>query len=132
MLKAVDKLTPNASKRKKRQPYTLEFIATIKAHLDVEKPLDAVVYACLTTCFYALARLGEFTVRTLGSFSPNTHITPQHLSYDQDCNGLKVTVLHLPRTKAAGNEGEDVYWASQEGETDPTKALAQHLRINQP
>ena len=95
MLKAADKLTPNASKRKKRQPYTPEFIATIKAHLDVEKPLDAAVYACLTTCFYASARLGEFTARTLESFSPNTHITLQHLSYDQDCNGLKVTVLHL-------------------------------------
>ena len=27
---------------------------------------------------------------------------------------------------------EDVYWASQEGDTDPTKALVQHLRINQP
>ena len=105
---------------------------TIKAHLDVEKPLDAAVYACLMTCFYVSARLGEFTARTLRSFSPNTHITLQHLSYDQDRNGLKVTVLHLPRTKAAGNKGEDVYWASQEGETDPTKALAQHLRINQP
>ena len=43
-----------------------------------------------------------------------------------------MTVLHIPRTKAAGNEGEDVYWASQEGVMDPTEALAQHLRVNQP
>ena len=56
----------------------------------------------------------------------------KHLSYDQDHNGLKVMVLHIPRTKAARNKGEDVYWASQEGVTDPTKALAQHLRVNQP
>ena len=132
ILRAADKLTPASSKRKKRQPYTPDFIATIKANLDLEKPLDAAIYACLTTCFYASARLGEFTARTLGSFSPSTHVTPQHLSYDQDRNGLKVTVLHLPRTKSAGSEGEDVYWASQEGDTDPTKALAQHLRINQP
>ena len=90
------------------------------------------IYTCLTTCFYASARLREFTAQTLGSFSPSTHITPQHLSYDQDCNGLKVMVLHLPRTKSADSEEEDVYWASQEGNTDPTKALAQHLRINQP
>jgi len=98
----------------------------------MDKPLNTAVYACFTTCFYVSARLGEFTVQTLGSFSPNTHITLQYLSYDQDRNGLKVTVLHLPRTKAVGNEGEDVYWASQEGDTDPTKVLAQHLRINQP
>ena len=132
MLHAADKLTPSSSKRKKRQPYTPEFIATVRAHLDLEKPLDAAVYACLTMCFYASARLGEFTMQTLGSFSRSMHVTPLNLSYDQDHNGLQVTVLHLPRTKAAGNEGEDVYWATQEGDTDPTAALAQHLRINQP
>ena len=30
------------------------------------------------------------------------------------------------------SEGEDIYWASQEGDTGPTKALFQHLRVNQP
>ena len=63
ILRAADKLTPASSKWKKRQPYTPEFIMTIKAHLDMEKPLDAAVYACLTTCFYASVRLGEFTAR---------------------------------------------------------------------
>jgi hypothetical protein len=71
-------------------------------------------------------------VRTLQTFNPSTHITTRNLAYDQDRNGLKVTVLHLPRTKMAGNEGEDVYWASQEGESDPTTALANHFRVNQP
>ena len=94
--------------------------------------MDAAVFACLTTCFYASARLGEFTMRTLTSFNPNSHITLQHLSYNQDCNDFKVMVLHLPRTKAAGREGEDVYWASQDGDTDPTTALGNHLWINQP
>src|ERR1700761_522524 len=95
-------------------------------------PFDDAVFACLVTCFYASGRLGEFTVRTLNSFSPSTHITTKNLSYDQDRNGLNVTVLHLPRTKAAGAEGEDVYWASQNGDTDPTAALEQHLQVNQP
>lgn len=88
--------------------------------------------ACLTTCFYASARLGEFTVRTLKSFSPNTHVTTRNLSYDQDCNGFKVTVLHLPTIKVAGQEGEDVYWVTQDGDTDPSAALQNHLCINQP
>jgi len=132
MLRAAHKLTPNASKRKKRRPYTPDFIAAIRQHLDLDEPIDAAVFACLATCFYASARLGEFTVRTLDSFRPSAHVTTQNLSYDQDRNGLKVTVLHLPSTKAAGSEGEDVYWAEQEGETDPTAALQNHLRINQP
>ena len=132
MLRAADKLTPNSSKRKKRRPYTPDFISAVRQHLNLDKPLDAAVFACLMTCFYASARLGEFTVRTLSSFSPSTHVTPQNLSYDQDHGGNKVTVLHLPRTKAAGNAGEDVYWASQNGDTDPSAALQQHLRVNQP
>ena len=72
---------------------------------------------------HVFLRLGEFTAQTLESFNPTTHVTTQHLSYDH---------LHLPRTKVAGNEGEDVYWASQDGDTDPTAALMQHLRVNQP
>ena len=132
MLRAADKLTPSTSKRAKRRPYTPEFISAIRRQLDLNKPLDAAVFACLTTCFYASVRLGEFTVRTLSSFDPNVHITTRHLSYDQDRNNLKVTVLHLPRMKSAGNEGEDVYWASQNDDTDPTAALEHHLQVNQP
>ena len=132
MLRAAEKLTPSTSRRKKRCPYTPAFISAIRSQLDLDKPLDAAVFACLTTCFYASARLGEFTVRTLNSFSPTSHVTRQHLSYDQDRSSFRVTVLHLPRTKTAGSDGEDVYWASQDGDTDPTAALAQHLLVNQP
>ena len=132
MLRAAEKLTPASSKRKKRRPYTPGFIVALKQQMNLEEPLDAAIFACLTTCFYATARLGEFTVRTLQTFDPNTHITTQNLAHDQDRNGLNVTMLHLPRTKMAGNEGEDVYWASQEGDSDPTTALINHLRVNQP
>ena len=132
MLRAADKLTPSNSRKKKRLPYTPAFISAIKQKLNLEVPLDAAVYACLTTCFYASARLGEFTVRTQTSFDRNKHITTHNLSYEQDRNNLKVTVLHLPSTKVASSEGEDVYWATQIGDTDPTAALQNHLLVNQP
>ena len=71
-------------------------------------------------------------MQTLNSFNLKMHITTWHLSYNQDRNGFKVMVLHLPRTKASGSNSEDVYWASQDGDTDPTVALVQHLQVNQP
>ncbi|KAH9062378.1 hypothetical protein EDB87DRAFT_297914 [Lactarius vividus] len=123
MLRATSKLTPDASKRKACRPYTPDFIAAVKRDFTMEDPLDAAVFACLSTCFYASARLGEFTVRTLESFRPNVHVTTRNLSYDLDRGGHEVTVLHLPSTKATGRDGEDVYWATQAGETDPTAAL---------
>ena len=132
MLRATEKLTLATSKRKKCMPYTPTFISTIRQQLDLEQPLDAAIFACLTMCLYASARLGKFTVCTLSTFKPNKHVTTNNLSYDQDMNNLKVTVLHLPSTKVAGSEGEDVYWAMQEGDMDPTAALQNHLQVNQP
>ncbi|KAH8978586.1 hypothetical protein EDB92DRAFT_1807287 [Lactarius akahatsu] len=132
MLRAASKLTPNTSKMKQRLPYTPEFIVEVGKHLNPEDPLDAAVFACLTSCFYASARLGEFTVPTINKFRPGTHVTTRNLSYDQDRNGFKVTVLHLPSTKAAPSEGEDVFWATQSGGSDPTAALQNHLLVNQP
>jgi len=91
------------------------------------------VYTCLTTTFYAAARLGEFTVKNLkpGSFHPSTHVTPTHVSSSRDRNNLQTTSFHLPWTKSAPN-GEDVYWARQYGATDPESSLEAHMLINAP
>jgi len=78
ILKATEKLTPATSRRKKRRPYTPEFITAIKHQLNLDSSLDAAVFACLTTCFYAVGRLGEFTVRRLDSFNATLHASPAH------------------------------------------------------
>lgn len=131
MLNAAEKLAPPNSKRKKRRPYTPDFILAVKNHLDMSCPLDAAVYACLTTCFYAAARLGEFTVPRLNGFDPAKHVTPMGLSQSVDRLGNEMTVLRLPRSKA-NNQGEDVHWAKQEGGTDPVAALEHHRHLNAP
>ena len=51
MLRAADKLTPSSSKRKKQRPYTPNFISAVRQQLNMKDPLDAAVFACLTTCF---------------------------------------------------------------------------------
>ena len=131
MLRAAEKLTPISSKKKPRCPYTPDFIDALRLHLDLDNSLDAAVFACLTTCFYASARLGEFVVRKLEGFNSSKSISQKHLSHDQDRNGLKVTVVHLPQTKMSPH-GEEVFWARQNGTTDPVAALENHLRVNDP
>jgi len=131
MLWAAEKLTPISSKMKPRRPYTPDFIKALRNHLDLDDYLDAAVFACLTTCFYASARLGEFAVRKLEGFDSSQSVSRKHLSYNQDRNGLKVTVVHIPRTKMSSH-GEDVYWAKQNNVTDPETALNNHLQINDP
>ena len=55
-----------------------------------------------------------------------------NLCTESNQNGMEVTVLHIPHTKAALLEGEDVYWSCQHGPTDLYQALENHRRINNP
>ena len=132
LLKGAERLTPESSKRKKRQPYTPEFMSAIRQQLNLADPFDAAVFACLTTCFYAAARVGELTVPQLGTFNITHHVTPVDLHTENNLNGTKVTVLHIPKTKAAPIEGEDIFWSRQHGPTDPYTALNNHRLINNP
>lgn len=135
LLKGARKSTPAALKLPKRPPLLIEDIVSIRAHLNLAQPLDAAVYACLTTTFFTAARLGEFTVKNLGSFNAELHIKVANLSHNvQDRNGHTVTTFHIPQTKVVPRErgGETVFWAQQEGLSDPRAALANHLEVNQP
>jgi len=96
LLKAAEKVTPPSSRQKKRRPYTIDFILSIWQHLDLQKPLNSAVFACLTTCFFATGHIGEFMVPKLDGFNPEAHVSKTRLSYDQSREGLKVTVLHIP------------------------------------
>jgi len=74
LLKGAEKAAPATSKRKRRTPYTPDYITQVKAHLDLDDPLHIAVYACLTTTFYAAARLGEFVLPNLKAFDPKIHV----------------------------------------------------------
>ncbi|EGN91555.1 hypothetical protein SERLA73DRAFT_67202 [Serpula lacrymans var. lacrymans S7.3] len=86
MLKGATQLAPPSSKCPCRQPITPAHIILIRAKLN----LDAAIYACPTTVFYAVARLGESTVPTIKDFNPNKHITQANISDVRDRNNLRV------------------------------------------
>ncbi|KAG2029159.1 hypothetical protein BDR03DRAFT_1096313 [Suillus americanus] len=98
---------------------------------NLDNPLDASVFACLTTIFYATARVGEFTVPRLNAFDPKLHVSLDCVKDMRDRQNLTTKNFHLPRTKSAP-EGEGVHWAKQAGLSDPEEAFLNHLRINEP
>ncbi|CAA7264068.1 unnamed protein product [Cyclocybe aegerita] len=132
LLKAAAKAAPASTKRKKRLPYTKEFMLAIRDKLDLETLLDAAIYACLTTTFWSAARLGEFTVKNLTDFKATHHVKPSDVITTMDANGLTTTAFHIPVTKTEPIEGEDVSWSKQNGDTDPAAALDKHLSVNNP
>jgi len=131
LLKAADNLTPSTAKKKKRQPYTVDFIMSLLRHLDANDPLDAAVRGCLTVAFYTIARVGEFTIPNLNAFVPAVHIKCSDVHPETDRNRLHTIVFHLPRTKSSP-AGEDVSCARQHGNSDPKAALHNHYHVNEP
>ena len=124
-------LAPPSSKRPKRSPFTIPIVLSLLSKFNLSKPLDAAVFSCLTTTFFAAARLGEFTIPSLKAFNTSHHVKRSDIRWDQDRHGNKVTVFKLPRTKTSIS-GEDVFWSMQEGPADPFSALANHFRVNDP
>lgn len=128
-IKGASQLVPNISRRKARQPYTLVFLSAVRAHLDLQSPAHLAVFACLTTTFFSIARLGEFTVKSLLAFKSASHISRGGMRTELDKKGGFTTVFHLPKTKTS-LVGEDVFWARQSGDWDPDAALRAHLQVN--
>lgn len=131
LLKAAKSLAPPGSKKAKREPFTPTQIIAICNHLDLDSPLDSAVFACLTTCFYSCARLGEFTIPTLSSFETSRHISPSLVFEAVDRWNNRVKKFKLPFTKTS-QAGEDVFWSTQAGLSDPRAAFENHLRVNEP
>ncbi|THH08628.1 hypothetical protein EW146_g8935 [Bondarzewia mesenterica] len=124
-------LAPPGSKRRPRSPYTVEFLVKVHQHLNLALPLDAAVWACATSLFYGVTKTGELTTSNLSAFLLSTHITHANVSSKTDRNDAVITVFFIPTTKAAP-QGEDIFWAKQNGESDPEFALRNHFEVNDP
>jgi hypothetical protein len=129
MLKATHNLAPPASSRPLRSPLTVQTIEFIAPHFNPSTPLDAAAFACLTTTFWCMARLGEFVVPKVSGYDAQFIVTREHMEVKTFESNLEQTLFHLPRTKSALN-GEDVYWAKQDGLSDPQRAMEEHITTN--
>ncbi|KAG6326373.1 hypothetical protein ID866_12717 [Astraeus odoratus] len=68
-------MAPPSSKHPLRAPFTPEIITSIRSLLQLEEPLDAAIFACMSVCFWCVVRLGKFTVPNLKAFNPSKNIT---------------------------------------------------------
>lgn len=133
LLTAGSKLAPPESKKQEKEPWTVDYLSKICLGLNPDDPKDAAIHACLTSAFWATARLGEVTVPNLNGFDPRIHVKVSDVQTGvTDRNGLEETVLFIPWTKTAKEKGERIFWAKQDGIVDPQAALANHLRVNNP
>ena len=101
----------------------LDFMAKISMNLDYNNPLDTSIFACLTISFYGVAQLRELVVPCLNASNPIEYITCAHLH--TETNQSSYGGQHPAPLK-----GEDMFWSQQHSPTNPVRALANHLHIN--
>lgn len=134
-LTAAEKMAPPSSKRPKRAPVTVAWIEAVATKLDMSKPLDVAVLACLTTVFWSVSRLGEFVPDSVKNFDPARGVKRSDVKEDVEDSrlaGAKVTVFTIPSTKAAPGVGESVFWSEHSGLSDPRAALQRHFTLSNP
>ena len=127
----VAKLVPEASKRAKRPPVTIEHLHALRRGLDLSSSFDAAVWSAATIAFWSCCRLGELLVPTRFSFPVNKHVTKNcSQAFRQDVGGISSFSFHVPWTKTTKFNGADIIVTQINEPTDPLAALNHHLKTN--
>ncbi|KAF8837036.1 hypothetical protein BDN67DRAFT_983525 [Paxillus ammoniavirescens] len=119
LLKAATSLAPPSSKRPAREPYTINIIILIRAQLNLESPLHAAIFTCLTTMFFATARITTHAMPT----SPSCKIA-KALKYIIS-TFLTQNLPHLARMSIGPNNM--AHWTH----TPPSKAISESMTLLQ-
>ncbi|TFY75423.1 hypothetical protein EWM64_g8589 [Hericium alpestre] len=130
---AATAVMPDTSVKLKHLPICLLHLQLLWSHFNLLNSIDAAIWACVTSLFYGVTHLGELTTRSLKvkDFNPNKHVMPARVSTDQNWQHEIVTIIFIPITKCS-SEGQEIYWAKQDHESDPDFALANHFCVNKP
>lgn len=120
------------STRPQRKLVMIDYLTTILNHFNKNHPLNTTIATCVTTTFWSVSRLGEFTVPTIKSFDSKKHITAENITLEHNHSNHQVRAFKLPFTKLAKENSESTSWAQQPGLADPWDTFENHLCINTP
>lgn len=112
LMRAINKLAPSLSKKKKRCPCTPAFLSTMHSHLGVSipnsSPLNVAVFMCAMTCFYSAAHLGKLQIYCTDLvvfWSVLTSQTMQHLTLHRSIR-KPVHYFSFPQNQNGSLQGE--------------------------
>lgn len=128
VLKGVENLRPESSKRPPRPPITVQMLLFLHHDLDLNNPFDACVEFAATSAFWGQIRLGEILSPTQDNWDLELIPSQHHMRPPHTSAGSRL--LHLPNTKVAGRKGENISLCRQYGPSDPTSTFTNHMRIN--
>ncbi|KAJ7142884.1 hypothetical protein C8R44DRAFT_866161 [Mycena epipterygia] len=104
----------------------------LRAALDLSRPFDAAIWSVATAAFWGCRRLGELTIPSAKKYDPKLHISHGALiKRIRPDSSTPATAVPLPWTKSTRERGGMLTLTDRDDELCPSKALANHLRINE-
>lgn len=129
ILKAAEKKGA-AFKRLPRGPITIQHLRALRAHLDLDVPLHAAIWAAALAAFWGCRRLGELLIKSVTKFSVEHDVTRStRISRSMTANRV-VLSFHLPWTKTTGIRGGEAILTATGDDLCPVSAFDNHLRVN--
>lgn len=128
VLRGVDAMAPESSKRPIRAPVSLEMLRLLDRHLSHTDPFDAAVLAAALVAFWGQCRLGELLGSSRLKHDPSKYPSRSSLSGPISQQGSRE--LLLPSTKTHRVTGESIVITYQLAPADPVAALLNHLHIS--
>ncbi|EIN14054.1 DNA breaking-rejoining enzyme [Punctularia strigosozonata HHB-11173 SS5] len=118
--------------RQPRPPATLAHLSCLYAALTLSDPLDAAIWAAVTSAFWGCRRLGELLPTSQPELDPMYH--PMCTTLLQDMknlgDGYKAMFYRVPWTKTTREEGASVILVAQDSELCAIKAMCTHMMVN--
>lgn len=128
VLKGVNNLAPESSRKAPRPPITPRMLQHLHDKLDLNLPRDAAVFAVATTAFWGQCRLGELLATSRRTTHNLALPSVASLGGKTSLNGSRE--LHLPKTKTNQKNGQTIVLTRQEKKVDPLRAIALMLQAN--
>lgn len=125
----VSRMVPASSKRESRPPVTADHLLSLRNHLDMSDTFDSAVWACATTTFFGVSRLGIFCP-SAAVFDHTKFAKRADINFATDPQGNEYFSVHAPWTKTEGYKGATILVSKQEQECDPVNAAVHHIIIN--
>ncbi|KAF8183698.1 DNA breaking-rejoining enzyme [Pholiota molesta] len=127
----VSKLVPDASRRAKRPPVTIQHLYALRRGLDFSSLFDAAIWALACVAFWSCCRLGELLISSRHAFDPSKHVSRGcPISFREDAGRIHSITFHIPWTKTTHNVGADIIITKLDDPADPYLAFKHHLVTN--
>lgn len=125
VLGGVKNLSPETSRKPRREPVRLHLLEALHDALDLSSPLDSAIWAVASVAFWGQCRLGELLPSSPSKFDASKF--PSRASTNFRANRA---AIHLPWTKTNKSFGVSIPLPAQFGVSNPATALRNHMAVN--